>query len=156
MSNNKLSMTVDGLTVTMTRQFDAPRDFVWKAHTDPELVAQWWGQRTSTTIVDKLDFREGGAWRFVQKSPDGSEWGFRGEYRDIVPPERYTYTFEFEGMPGHVIVETFNFTESDGVTTITAVSTYDSQADLDGMLNSGMETGAAESYDRLDEFLATQ
>lgn len=156
MSNNKLSMSIDGLTVTMSRQFNAPRDLVWKANTDPELVAQWWGQRISTTIVDKLDFREGGAWRFVQKSPDGSEWGFRGEYRDIVAPERYTYTFEFEGMPGHIINETFHFTESDGVTTITAISTYASQEDLDGMLNSGMEAGAAESYDRLEEFLATQ
>jgi uncharacterized protein YndB with AHSA1/START domain len=156
MSDNKLSMTVDGLTVTMTRQFNAPRDLVWKANTDPDLMAQWWGQRGSTTIIDQLDLRPGGAWRFIQKAPDGAEYAFRGEYQEIVPPERFTYTFEFEGMPGHIIVETFHFSENDGVTTITAVSTYNSQEDLDGMINSGMEAGAAESYDRLEELLATQ
>jgi len=100
--------------------------------------------------------RPGGEWRFVQKSPDGAEYGFRGEYQEVVPPERFTTTFEFEGMPGHILVETFSFTETNGITTLTTVATYDSQEDLDGMVGTGMEAGAAESYDRLDEFLAKQ
>src|SRR5215212_8542452 len=156
MSNHKLSMTIDGLIITMKRSFDAPRDLVWKANTDPALLAQWWGQRESTTIIDKLDLRPGGEWRFVQKSPDGAEYGFRGEYQEDVPPVRFTTTFEFERMPGHILVETFSFTETNGITTLTTVATYDSQEDLDAMVGSGMEVGAAESYDRLEEFLAKQ
>ncbi len=77
----------------MTRVFDAPRELVFKAHVDPALIAQWWGLRSNTTIVDQLDARPGGKWRFVQRRPDGSEEGFRGEFREIVPPERFTWTF---------------------------------------------------------------
>ena len=143
------------LEIAMTRVFDAPRDLVFKAHTDPELVPRWWGQRGSTTVVDTMDVKPGGAWRFVQKAPDGSEYAFRGEYREVVPPERLAYTFEFEGMPGKVLVETITFTESDGKTTLSSVSVFDSKEDRDGMLASGMEAGAAEGYDRLAELLAT-
>jgi uncharacterized protein YndB with AHSA1/START domain len=142
--------------IVMTRAFDAPRDLVFKAYTDPNVVPQWWGQRDSTTIVDKMDVRPGGLWRFVQQAPDGSELGFRGEYREIVPPERLVYTFEFEGMPGHILVETITFEEQDGTTTLTSTSVFDSVEDRDGMLSSGMEEGAAESLDRLEEYLEAQ
>ncbi len=148
-------MLPSDLEIAMTRVFDAPRELVYKAHTDPELTPRWWGQRGSTTIVDKMDVRPGGAWRFVQKAPDGSEYAFRGEYREVVPPERLAYTFEFEGMPGKVLVETITFTETDGKTTLTSVSVFDTKEDRDGMLASGMESGAAESMDRLEELLAT-
>lgn len=141
--------------IAMSRVFNAPRELVFRAHTDPDLVSRWWGQRGSTTIVDTMDVKPGGAWRFVQKAPDGTEYGFRGEYREVVPPERLTWTFEFEGMPGHVLVETMTFTETDGKTTLTSVSVFDTKEDRDGMLASGMEGGAAESLDRLEELLAT-
>ena len=100
-----------------------------------------------------MDFRPGGAWRIVHRGSDGEEYGFRGEYREIVPPERIVWTFEFEGMPGHIIVETMTFEEHDGKTTYTSSSVLDSIEDRDGMLESGMESGAAESMDRLDEYL---
>ena len=143
------------LEIAMSRTFDAPRALVFKAFTDPELIPNWWGQRDSITVIDKLDLRPGGEWRFVQHTPDGTEYGFHGEFREITPPERITWTFEFEGMPGHVLVETVTFTEAAGKTTISTISTFDTIEDRDGMLAAGMESGAAESYDRLAELLAT-
>jgi uncharacterized protein YndB with AHSA1/START domain len=137
--------------IRMSRVFDAPRELVLQAHTDPAHIPQWWGQRRSTTIVDTLDVRPGGAWRFIQRDPEGNEYAFRGEFREIVPPERLVYTFEFEGMPGHVVVETVTFEERDGRTTVTSTSLFDSVEDRDGMLESGMEAGANESWDRLAE-----
>jgi uncharacterized protein YndB with AHSA1/START domain len=103
----------------------------------------------------QIDFRPGGTWRFVMRDPDGKEYAFRGEYREIVPPERVVQTFEFEGMPGAVSVETMALSERGGKTTVTATSRFDSIEARDGMLNSGMETGAAETYDRLEELLRT-
>ena len=138
---------------TMTRVFDAPRALVFAAHTDSQHVPHWWGLRNSTTIVDVMDVRPGGAWRFVQRDPDGNEYGFRGEYREVVPPERLVYTFEFEGMPGHVVVDSITFEEHDGKTTVSATSLFDSVEERDGMLESGMESGANESWDRLAELL---
>jgi uncharacterized protein YndB with AHSA1/START domain len=89
----------------------------------------------------------------VHRGPDGEEYGFHGEFREIVPPERITWTFEFEGFPGQVSVETLTLEEHDGKTTITATSVFDSVEARDAMIDSGMESGAAESYDRLDEYL---
>lgn len=139
----------------MTRVFDAPRDLVFAAYTDPKHIPRWWGQRSSTTIVDKMDVRPGGGWRYIQRDPDGNEYAFNGEYREIVPPERLVSTFEFEGMPGHVVVDSATFAEIDGKTTVTVTSLFQSAEDLDGMLDSGMESGANESWDRLAELLET-
>jgi uncharacterized protein YndB with AHSA1/START domain len=139
--------------ITMTRVFDAPRELVFAAHTDAQHVQNWWGQRNSTTIVDVLDVRPGGAWRFVQRDPEGNEYAFCGEFREVVPPERLVYTFEFEGMPGHIVVDTITFEEHDGKTTILSTSLFESVEDRDGMLESGMESGATESWDRLAELL---
>jgi uncharacterized protein YndB with AHSA1/START domain len=99
-----------------------------------------------------MDFRPGGAYRFVQRAPDGAEYAFRGQYREIVPPERIVWTFEFEGMPGHVSVETATFTEQDGKTMLTATAVYDSVEDRDAVLQSGMEAGLRETWDRLAEY----
>ena len=140
---------------SMKRAFDAPRNLVFQAFVDPELIPRWWGQRTSTTVIDALDAQAGGKWRFVEHSADGNEYAFRGEFREVTPPERIVWTFEFEGMPGQVLTETMQFTESDGITTITSTSLFDSTEARDGMVNSGMESGAAESYDRLAELLTT-
>jgi uncharacterized protein YndB with AHSA1/START domain len=141
--------------ILITRELAAPRRLVFEAWTRPEHVARWWGPRGYTLEVCEIDLRPGGAWRFVQRAPDGSEYGFRGEYREIVPPERLAYTFEFDGMPGHVSLETLTFEERDGRTMVTNRAVFDSVEDRDGMLASGMEQGMRETLDRLAELLAT-
>ena len=135
------------------RVFDAPRERVFQAFVDPELIPQWWGRRADTTTIDKMDVREGGEWRFVSDGPDGKH-GFRGVYRVIRPPEFLEQTFEWEGMPGHVVVEATTFEDVDGRTKVTTRSLFHTGEERDGMLASGMETGASESYERLDELLA--
>ena len=97
----------------------------------------------------------GGKWRFLHRGPDGDEHGFRGEFREIVPPEKIVWTFEYEGAPGQIAVETMTLKEKDGKTPLTAVSDGGSKEARDAMLESGMQEGAAETYDRLDEYLET-
>ena len=151
-----LSMTVtSNREIVMTRAFDAPRALVWRAYTDPTLIPRWWGLRDNVTTVDRLDARPGGQWRFVERAPDGTEHGFRGEFREVAPPERLVYTFEYEPMPGHVVVDTVTLEERDGRTTVTIRAEFQSREDRDGMIQSGMEYGANESMNRLDELLAT-
>src|SRR5438105_3121393 len=153
-SGNKLDVTTPtDKEIVMTRVFDAPRDLVFEAHSSCEHMSRWWGPRRYVVSTCDIDFRPGGAWRMVQAGADGMEFGFHGEFREIVPPERITWTFEFEGMPGHVSVQTVTFEERDGKTTLTATAVFDTVEDRDGMLQSGMEEGAAETYDRLDEYL---
>ena len=141
------------LDIVMTREFAAPRELVFKAFTDPTLVPKWWGPHEYTTTVDKMDVRMGGLWRYVQRGSEGDEHGFRGVYHEISAPERIVYTFEWEGMPGHILLETVTFTEHDGKTIVTDTSVFQSQEDRDGMLQSGMESGANESWDRLETLL---
>jgi uncharacterized protein YndB with AHSA1/START domain len=139
--------------LSIVRTFDAPRELVFKAYTDPNLIPRWWGPRIFTTTVDRMDVRAGGVWRFVQRDSGGNEYAFHGVYHEIVPPERIVQTFEFEGMPGHVMLETATFEEHDGKTTVTGHAVFQSVEDRDGELNSGMEEGAAETMDRLEELL---
>jgi uncharacterized protein YndB with AHSA1/START domain len=134
--------------IVITRTFDAPRDVVFKALTDPTLVAKWWGGPDGLTI-DQLDIEHGGRWRFVSRDDDGNEWAFRGVYHDVTPSERVIYTFEFEGMPGHVALETVTLEEVDGKTKYVSTSVYQSIEDRDGMVQTGMETGAEASLDLL-------
>jgi len=156
MSTNSSSLTIiSDLEIAMTRVFDAPRELVFKAYTTPEMVSQRWGQRASTTIIDKLDLRPGGGWRYIQRDADGTEYAFNGEYREVTPPERLVNTFEFEPIPGHVIVDTATFEDLDVKTRVTVSSLFQSVEDRDGMLASGMEGGANESWDQLAELLAT-
>jgi len=153
-SGNRLIVsTPSDREIVLQRDFDAPRDLVFQAFSKPEHVNQWWGQKGSTLPVCELDFRPGGKWRFVERDASGAEWGFRGEVREITPPERIVQTFEFEGMPGHISVETMVLEEMDGKTRLTVTSVFDSKEDRDGMLQSGMETGAGETYDRLEAYL---
>jgi uncharacterized protein YndB with AHSA1/START domain len=152
--SSKLNVTTPSdLEIVMWRSFDFPRDLVFAAHTKPEHIKRWWGPRAYDMPVCEMDFRPGGAWRYVHWS-DGEEYAFHGEYLEIVPPERIKWTFEWEGMPGHVVTETMVLTEQDGVTTITTTSVFPNKEDRDAMLQSGMESGANESYERLDELLA--
>ena len=153
--NNASTVTLPSdREILMERVFDAPRELVFRAYTEPAHIPKWWGHRDSTTIVDKMDVKPGGLWRFIERAADGNEYAFNGEFKEIVPPERLAYTFEFEGMPGHMLLETVTFEEQDGKTKVQVLSLFDSVADRDGMLQSGMETGANESYDRLAELLA--
>jgi uncharacterized protein YndB with AHSA1/START domain len=140
--------------IHVVREFDAPRDRVFAAYTDPELIPEWWGLRDSTTVVDQMDVRAGGSWRFVMRDRDGSETAFRGTYREVTPPERIVQTFEWEGMPGYVSVETATFEDLGERTRVTTTSIFHTTEERDGMLESGMERGMNETYARLDELLA--
>jgi uncharacterized protein YndB with AHSA1/START domain len=152
--SNKLTLTTPSdREIVMTRVFDAPRDLVFEAHSSCEHLKNWWGPRKYEVAGCEVDFRVGGAWRIVHRGPDGEEYGFHGEYREIVRPERIVWTFEFEGVPGSVSVETLTLEEHDGKTTITATSVFDTVEERDGMLESGMESGAVETWERLDEYL---
>lgn len=139
--------------VRIERIFNAPRDRVWKALTDPTLVAQWWG-RGNKLDIERLELTRGGHWRFIEYSDHGTH-GFEGRFREVTPPERIERTFEWDGMPGHVAVETLTLEDlGDGRTRIVSVSLFHTTADRDGMLQSGMEGGLNESYAALDRVLA--
>ncbi len=140
--------------IVITRMFDAPPAVVFKAITDPQLVPNWWGPSILSTKVDRMDVRPGGQWRYVQSDPQGNEFGFRGIYHDADAPHRLVSTFEFEGMPGHVALDTLTLEDVDGKTKYTSVSVFQSVADRDGMVQSGMESGARETLERLDKLIA--
>ena len=152
---NPLTVETRGeLEVVTERVFDAPRERVFQAFVDPELIPKWWGRRADTTTIDKMDVRPGGEWRFVTDGPDGQH-AFRGTYRVVEPPELLEQTFEWEGLPGHIAVETTAFEDlGDGRTKVRTVSHFETTEDRDGMVASGMEVGLGESYERLDGLLA--
>ena len=142
--------------IMITREFDAPREFVFRAFTDPELYGQWIGPRGLTMTLETFESRNGGSWRYIQKDPDGNEFAFHGVNHEVLSPERIIGTFEFEGLPekGHVILQTARFEALPGNRTrMTSQSVFQSITDRDGMLQSGMEAGVNDSYDRLDELL---
>ena len=136
------------------RVFDAPRDRVFATLTDPELIPEWWGPRGMTTIVEEMDPERGGRWCFLMRDADGGETRFRGTYREVTPPERIVQTFEWSGMPGHVSVETATLEDLGEQTRVVSVSVFHLTEERDGMLDSGMERGMNETYERLDEVLA--
>lgn len=133
--------------------FDAPRALVFRALTDPELIPRWWGPRDLTTEVDVMETRRGGRWRYIHRDADGNEYGFSGVFHDLVESERIVLTFEFEGMPGHVALETLTLEEVDGKTSYVAQTVFQSVDDRDGAVQSGMEDGARESMHRLAEVI---
>jgi len=142
--------------IIIEREFDAPRELVFKAFTDPELYVQWIGPRGLKTDLETFEPKSGGSWRYVQTDEEGNEFAFHGVNHEVNPPERIIDTFEFEGLPetGHVLLEKALFEEIPGDRTkITSQSVFLSTDDRDGMLESGMESGVNESYDRLDELL---
>lgn len=156
-SKNTLTVTLPSdLEIEMMRFFDAPRDLVFRAMTSPAMIPRWWGPRSLVTSVDKMDVRPGGAWRFLHDGGTTAENCFHGEYLEVVPPERLVYTFEWEGLPGHGLTETITLEEVGGRTRMTDRSVFDNKEDRDGMLQSGMESGATESMDRLEELVLSQ
>ncbi len=140
--------------IHIERIFDAPRDAVWRAFTEPDLLAQWWG-RGNKLVIEKFELERGGHWRFVEHSEDGAH-GFEGRFREVTPKERIVQTFEWDGMPTHASLETVLLQDlGDGRTKVINTSLFLTQEDRDGMLQSGMEGGLNESYTALDRLLAT-
>lgn len=154
MSKTNVVAEPGSFEIVMTRTYDAPRELVFKVSTDPDLIPQWWGPGYLTTVVDRMEVREGGRWRYVQTDPEGNEYAFHGVYHSIEAPERIVWTFEWEGMPGHVILESYTFEEVGGKTKVTTQSVFQSVEDRDGMLASGMEEGSVELMDRMEALLA--
>lgn len=137
------------------RVFQATPDLVYRAFTEADLVRRWWGGNDEV-VVDALEARPGGVWRFHSKRDDGTEFGFHGVFHDLVPGERIVQTFEYEGMPGHVLLETMAFTDQgDGTTKLTASSIFQTVEDRDGMIAAGMESGMNDSLAQLDKVLAS-
>jgi uncharacterized protein YndB with AHSA1/START domain len=139
--------------IRVERVFNAPRERVWRAFTDPKLVAQWWG-RGNKLVIERMEVERGGHWRYVEHAPDGVH-GFEGRYREVTPPERLVQTFEWDGMPGYVVVETVQLEDlGDGRTKVVNTSLFHTTEERDGMLSSGMEEGLNQSYAALDALLA--
>lgn len=147
-------VALDKLEVVQTAVYDAPRERVWETMTDPDLIPRWWGPAVLETTVEKMDVRAGGTWRFIQRDPEGREHRFSGEYRDVAAPERLVYTFEFEGVPGDIMLETVTLEElPDGRTLLTTRSRFGTIEALGGAIRSGMEQGATESMVRFGELV---
>ncbi len=139
--------------ILVERTFDAPRDKIWRALTEPALIAQWWG-RGHKLVVTRLEPEPGGHWRFVSHGPDAKH-GFEGRFRELTPPERLVQTFEWDGKPGHVVIQTATLDAlPDNRTQLRSVSLFHTTEERDGMLASGMEQGLAESHAALDRLLA--
>jgi len=146
----------DGSDLVFERTFDAPREQVWKAFMDPELIPRWWGPHGTTTVVAEMDVRPGGKWRYVSSAPDRDDVAFFGEYLEIDPPVRFRWTFLFDvpGMGTQGGPETHLFEDAGGKTKITSIGHMGSVEALEGALASGMVPGAIETWDRLEALLA--
>jgi uncharacterized protein YndB with AHSA1/START domain len=140
-------------TVRIERAFNAPREKVWQAFTDPKQIVQWWGRGNKLDLVAFEPVR-GGHWRFVEHAESGDH-GFEGRFREVTPMDRIVWTFEWDGMPGHVCLKTVEFHDlGDGRTNLINSSLFMTREDCDGMMSSGMEGGLNESYEALDRLLA--
>lgn len=158
-STDSTTIYSEGGDLVYERVFDAPRELVWQANTDPELIPLWWGPRRYRTRVEEMDVRPGGRWRWVHVGEDGDEFAFYGEYLEVVPPERIRWTFMFDvqgigpqGGPETLTLEALD----DGRTLMRAVSHMGSPDAIEAALGTGMVEGAIETWDRLDELLATR
>lgn len=139
----------------ITREFDAPRDLVFKAHIDPKLYVQWLGPHGYEMVLEQFEPHSGGGYRYIHKDKEGNEFVFYGAFHEMTP-ERMIQTFEFGGYPGHVSMDTATLEELPGNRTrITIHSVFQSVADRDGMVQAGMERGVTDGYERLDEILET-
>jgi uncharacterized protein YndB with AHSA1/START domain len=154
-SKNKTKITAEPgkQELFITREFDAPRDLVFRAHTDPKLYVRWLGPHGYEMILETFEPRSGGSYRYVHKDKEGNEYGFHGSFHEI-SIENMIQTFEFEGYPGHVSLDCMTLEELPGNRTKATIhSIFQSVADRDGMIQSGMEKGVTEGYERLDEIL---
>lgn len=140
--------------IEIIREFDAPRELLFRAHTEPDLLVQWLGPRGYTMQVDRFEARDGGTWRYVHRDTDGNEFGFHGVFHGTPSLDGIVQTFEFEGAPGHVSLESLTFEERDGRTRLHNIAVYQSVEARDAMVQSGMEDGLNDGYERLDELIA--
>jgi uncharacterized protein YndB with AHSA1/START domain len=155
-SNNQTQVRAEAgkQEIFIVREFEARREWVFKAFTDPALIVKWLGPRELKIRLDQFEPRNGGSYRYVHTDPSGNEYGFHGVCHEVLAPERIIQTFEFEGLPekGHVVLETTKLEALPGNRTrITIHSVFQSVADRDGMVMAGMERGMRESHERLDE-----
>ncbi len=139
--------------ILITRSFEAPRALVWDALTTPRHLLQWWGPSWCPLVACEIDFRPGGSWRYIARDTNGNEMAWRGAYREIVAPERIVTTEMFEGFPDAESVNVMTLTEAEGVTTLCTLVQHTSNAHRDGHVDSGMEGGMQETFDRLDDLL---
>jgi uncharacterized protein YndB with AHSA1/START domain len=152
----KLTLPTDA-QILITREFDAPKHLVYKAYTTPELVKRWWNAKRGVVTVAEIDLQVGGRWRYVQVTDDGTEVGFHGEYREIVPNERLVSTETYEGLPEGVPEEqgttlnTATFAEEDGRTTLTILVEAPNKDSRDAIIESGMEAGLQDALELLEE-----
>lgn len=140
-------------TIVTRRTFAAPKATLFAMWTEPRHLTRWWGPRALSLVVCEVDLRVGGAYRYVERAPDGQEFAFRGTFREIRAPDRIVRTFVFEAMPQHEAIETILFEETSGRTVVTSTLVHDSVEARDGHVASGMEPGLRETYGRLDELL---
>ena len=155
-STDTTAVYSDGGDLTFERTFDAPREQVWKAFTDPAIVPHWWGKHGTTTIVEEMDVRPGGKWRYVNRADDREEVAFYGEYLEVDPPQgfKWTFMFDVEGVGPMGGPETFVFEEVGGKTKVISTGHMGSVEVLEGALSTGMVPGALETWDRLADLLA--
>jgi uncharacterized protein YndB with AHSA1/START domain len=154
MTELKVTAEPGSQEVRTEREVDAPRDLVFQAYTEPDLIVQWLGPRRYAMEIDRYEARDGGRWRYVHRDDAGNEFGFHGVFHGDPSPDSMVQTFEFEGMPGHVSLDTAILEDRGDKTLIRTVTVYQSVADRDGMVQSGMAEGMSEGYERLDELLA--
>ena len=140
--------------ITISREFDAPRELVFRAHVDPELLVQWLGPRELAMTIDHYEAHDGGTYRYVHRDAQGHEYGFRGVFHGDPSPDAIVQTFEFEGAPGHVSLNILTFEERGNRTALRTVASFPSVADRDAMIDSDMSRGVRDSDDRLGELLA--
>ena len=155
-STNTTAIYSEGTDLVFERTFEAPRDRVWQAFTDPEQVPHWWGPNGTTTTVEAMDVRPGGKWRYVSTAPDREPVTFYGEYLEVAPPERFRWTFMFdvEGIGPQGGPETHTFEDLGGRTRVVSRGHFGSAEELEGALATGMAGGAIETWDRLEAHLA--
>jgi uncharacterized protein YndB with AHSA1/START domain len=155
-STSTTTVYSDGADLVFERTFDAPRDKVWQAFTDREMVPRWWGKHGTSTIVEEMDVRPGGKWRYVNRASDRDDVAFYGEYLEVDPPQgfKWTFMFDVEGVGSIGGPETYTFEEVDGKTKVTSIGHMGSVEALEGALSTGMVAGALETWDRLAALLA--
>jgi uncharacterized protein YndB with AHSA1/START domain len=153
MAETKISTPEGTPFIDVTREFDAPRDLVYRAYTEPDLLVQWLGPRKYEMVIEEFDARAGGRWRYIHRDTDGNAYGFHGVFHGDPSPDGMTQTFEFDGAPGHVSLETLVLEEHDGRTTARTHSVYQSVEARNAMVESGMAEGMNDGFARLDELL---
>ncbi len=139
--------------IDITREFDAPRDLVFRAHTDPDLVRQWMGGGDYEMVIDRWEARDGGAWRYTSSDDQGNEYAFHGVFHGAPTVDNLVQTFEFEGAPGHVSLDAMTLEEHDGRTTVRIHTTFQTVEARDAMVGSGMAEGMNAGYAKLDALL---